>query len=778
MKRNRLTVFTSLLLVSSAIAQAQTSLKLSTITPGTENVQLVYNGDFQFQGPLVASNHPNPLGWTRQADMVADPGTNLVLADNGVVARGFVGAAAPVSMYSRTIRLEPNTAYVLSAYLWNLGDAANHVNTVIDLNDAPQEPQLTLRYSDANADRGYFAYRSFNTANTGSNVTLRVFYDGFTGTGAAPGYFPVAAQWDNVAITKAADFVSPQASGTGANLHPVVSISSPTDGENLAFPNAPASLWIAATASDFDGSIAKVEFYAGAARLGEVTSSSYQLLWTNLASGMYELTALATDDRGATTLSAPVSISAMVPPEPVSLRIARAATNFVLSWPTSATALSLQSASNFTSAVAWRAVTNPPVITSNQNTVTVPNARTQEFYRLGPAIDAGTMSRKLLMGYQGWFACPNDGSQPNRWIHWFRSQTPTATNATVDFWPDISELDDDELFATGMTLTNGSPARVYSAFRQKTVVRHFNWMKDHHLDGVFLQRFSSDLSSASTFALRNQVASNVRMGAETYGRVFAIMYDISGQNAATLISTLTNDWAYLADTLQITRSPSYLRHNGKPVLAIWGFGFTDRPGTPQDAQTVIAYFKSAGLTVMGGVPTYWRTLTGDSQTNAAWANAYRSFDIISPWSVGRYSTLGGADSFKQNLIIPDLAYTAARGIAYMPVIFPGFSWHNLNAGPLNQIPRNGGTFYWRQAFNAISANCTMIYGAMFDEMDEGTAMFKLAPTPAELPVQGTFVPLNIDGQTLPSDWYLRLADQAARMLRGDIPLQAVKPIAP
>ncbi|MEI7939157.1 MAG: hypothetical protein WCK27_20925 [Verrucomicrobiota bacterium] len=67
---------------------------------------------------------------------------------------------------------------------------------------------------------------------------------------------------------------------------------------------------------------------------------------------------------------------------------------------------------------------------------------------------------------------------------------------------------------------------------------------------------------------------------------------------------------------------------------------------------------------------------------------------------------------------------------------------------------------------------------MFDEMDEGTAMLKLAPTPNELPVQGTFVPLNIDGQALPSDWYLRIADQAGRMLRGDSPRQSSMPIAP
>ncbi len=146
--------------------------------------------------------------------------------------------------------------------------------------------------------------------------------------------------------------------------------------------------------------------------------------------------------------------------------------------------------------------------------------------------------------------------------------------------------------------------------------------------------------------------------------------------------------------------------------------------------------------------------------------------------VGRYATTNQADSFKQNVIVPDVAEATANGRDYMPVIFPGFSWTNLNGGPLNQIPRYGGRFYWRQIYNAMTAGCTMVFGAMFDEVDEGTAIFKLAPTPAELPVQGTFVPLNIDGQALPSDWYLRVADEAGKMLRSEIPVQSQLPISP
>jgi hypothetical protein len=394
------------------------------------------------------------------------------------------------------------------------------------------------------------------------------------------------------------------------------------------------------------------------------------------------------------------------------------------------------------------------------------------------AIDPTTLNGKLLMGYQGWFACPGDGSQPNRWVHWFRNQTPTATNVTVDFWPDVSELDEDELFQTGMKLRNGSPAKVYSAFKQKTVARHFKWMQEHNLDGVFLQRFTSELSDPAFFALRNQVTTNVQVGAEKHGRVFAIMYDISGQPTNTLISKLTNDWKYLTDTMRLTESSRYLRHKGKPVVAIWGFGFAGRHDTPEQAMQTINFFKSAGCTVMGGVPAWWRTLNRDAQTNAGWAVAFRSFDIISPWSVGRYRNDAGADDFCAKVIAPDLVETKKAGREYMPVIFPGFSWHNLNHNPLNQTPRNGGTFYWQQAHNTIAAGCTMIYGAMFDEMDEGTAMFKLTPTKEELPRQGKFVSLDADGTKLPSDWYLRLADEAGKMLRGETPLRATIPINP
>ncbi|MBE0545865.1 MAG: hypothetical protein IH623_31435 [Verrucomicrobia bacterium] len=665
----------ALLLTTSA--PAQSSLRLSWLTPGTEWTTLVANGDFQSQGPLINGQHPNPTGWSGNGEISADPGTNMVRANHGVVLKGYVTGGGPVGLRQRTVMLEPATEYVLSAYLWNFGDAVNHVTAVVDFNDAPGEPQLTLYAHQPAAEQGYFVYRYFNTATTGTNITLRVFYDGLTGTGTAPEFFPLAAQWDNVAITKAAYIGLPQTNSLAA------------------------------------------------------------------------------------------------------LELFRSGSNNVLSWPATSLELAPQWTSNIATPVSWTRLTNAVTSSNAQRSVALGNQGGPQFFNLTDAVDPATLDRKMLLGYQGWFACPGDGSPVNRWVHWFRSQTPTAANATFDFWPDISELEPDELFNTAMTLSNGTPARVYAAANSKTVLRHFQWMREYGIDGAFLQRFTSELSSTSFAAWRNQVTSNVWAGAEAHGRVFAIMYDISGQPASTLVSTLTNDWTFLVNTMKVTSSPRYQRHRGQPVVAIWGFGFSDRPGTPQEALTVINQFKAAGFTVMGGVPTYWRTLNHDSKSDPAWANVYRAFDIISPWAVGRYGNESGADNFKQNLIVPDLALTKNLGLDYMPVIFPGFSWHNLFPNnPPNQIPRQAGHFYWRQAYNAVSAGSTMIYGAMFDEVDEGTAMFKLAPTAAELPAQGTFVPLNIDGTNLPSDWYLRLAGAASRMLRSDIPLTAQRPANP
>jgi len=92
----------------------------------------------------------------------------------------------------------------------------------------------------------------------------------------------------------------------GNNVAPIVSLTSPTAGTNFT---APASISIAATASDSDGTVTKVEFYNGATKLGEDTSSPYAYTWGGVAAGSYSLTAVATDNQGAATTSAAVSVT-------------------------------------------------------------------------------------------------------------------------------------------------------------------------------------------------------------------------------------------------------------------------------------------------------------------------------------------------------------------------------------------------------------------------------------------------------------------------------------
>jgi hypothetical protein len=390
--------------------------------------------------------------------------------------------------------------------------------------------------------------------------------------------------------------------------------------------------------------------------------------------------------------------------------------------------------------------------------------------RVAP-VDATTLDRKLMFGYQGWFGCPGDGSSLDAWQHWFDRHRPaSAGTLRVEMWPDVSELGADERCPTPLSLPGGGTAQVYSAYNPATVDRHFRWLREYGLAGIFLQRFTSELDTPALLAFRDAVASNVKTAAEANGRVFAIMYDISGHPSDTLVDAVKRDWIRIVDTLKLTDSPRYLRHNGRPLLAIWGFGFTDRSATAAQAAELIEFFKNNPderyrVTLLGGVPSGWRTLIGDARRDPAWARVYRSFGILSPWTVGRFRDEPGIDRFYANQIARDIAETRSLGIEYMPVIFPGFSWHNLNrAAPFNPIPRRGGRFYWRQVERALRAGSTMLYGAMFDEVDEGTAMFKVVASRAAAPIEPKVVTMDIDGEPLPSDWYLRLARETQKRL--------------
>ena len=406
-------------------------------------------------------------------------------------------------------------------------------------------------------------------------------------------------------------------------------------------------------------------------------------------------------------------------------------------------------------------------------------------------IDPSTLYGKLIFGYQGWFSAAGDGSPLHDWNHWSKNQKlPDSENTRVQMWPDVSEYDADELYDTGLKYPDGSAAKVYSAWNLKTVMRHFRWMRDYNLDGAMQYRFIGRISSRPEYrAFYNRALNNIRQAAETNGRVFAVQYDVSGYDGPSVVKAIQADWMSLVDEMKTTDSPMYLHHKGRPLVVLRNFGSSigTRLITPAEAAELIRWFKTGApekyrVTLMGALPGHWRTQGSDVKPDPGWPAVFRSFDVVSAWPVGRFSDEAGAKKWLNNVIIPDMQECACLGVDYMPAICPGYSYHNAKPEKtFNSAPREGGRFYWWQVNNVVSAKATMIYNAIFDEIDEGTAMYKVSPSAARQPVMPLgrqFLALDADGEQLPSDWYLKLADYAGRALRKDILLSAARPINP
>lgn len=386
-------------------------------------------------------------------------------------------------------------------------------------------------------------------------------------------------------------------------------------------------------------------------------------------------------------------------------------------------------------------------------------------------VDPSTLTGKVMCGYQGWFNCEGDGANLG-WTHWARrrGQTPGPGNVTVDLWPDVSEYGEDELFTTQFKLADGSTAKVFSSYHRATVSRHFRWMKDYGIDGVFLQRFANGLGKRTMQAHKDAVLSHCRQGANEYGRTFAVMYDLSGlKNGAT--SVVREDWKYLKGQLKVTKDGQYLHHEGKPVVSVWGIGFKDRAYTLTECEALVRFLKEDGCAVMLGVPTYWREGKRDAVSDPRLREIIELADVVSPWTVGRYRTPKEAHQHAERYWVSDRAWCLQRAQDYLPVVFPGFSWANLKEGaPLGAIPRMKGRFLWSQFLAAKKASCEMIYVAMFDEVDEATAIFKCSNEP---PVGEGVQFLTYEG--LPSDYYLRLTGEGGRLLRGERPVTEALP---
>jgi hypothetical protein len=343
----------------------------------------------------------------------------------------------------------------------------------------------------------------------------------------------------------------------------------------------------------------------------------------------------------------------------------------------------------------------------------------------------------------------------------------------------VSELGADERFATPLRYADGSVAEVFSSSQPRTVQRHFEWMRDYGIDGIFLQRFGAVLKDPRYREQADRVLQNVRDAAKATGRTWALMYDLSGLREGDIELVVMQDWKRLNRDIHITEDPTYQHHLGKPVVAVWGVGFSDgRKYALDETRSLLRFLHDnpefGGMTTVAGVPWHWRELKEDAVTDTQLHEVLKSADIISPWAVGRYGNPQDAQNNIRNVQEADRTFCHQHGQDYLPVIFPGFSWRNLmrargKEAHLNAIPRLGGDFLWTQAAARIQGGCTMLYVAMFDEMDEGTAIFKVASRVPE----GTEGFVTEPG--LSSDHYLWLTGMIGKALRREISLTKVAP---
>ena len=162
--------------------------------------------------------------------------------------------------------------------------------------------------------------------------------------------------------------------GAAPNLPPAVRITSPAAGATFT---EPASIPIAADATDSDGTVTRVDLFAGATLLGTATATNdqFSFTWSNVGAGSYSLTAQATDNLGATSTSAPVSITVNPSTGGPTLTIVRTNNTIELSWPISGYQLQMKTS---LSSPMWTDVPN----TVNTNQVTLQASSGNMFFRL------------------------------------------------------------------------------------------------------------------------------------------------------------------------------------------------------------------------------------------------------------------------------------------------------------------------------------------------------------------------------------------------------------
>ncbi|SFE34875.1 Por secretion system C-terminal sorting domain-containing protein [Chitinophaga sp. CF118] len=377
---------------------------------------------------------------------------------------------------------------------------------------------------------------------------------------------------------------------------------------------------------------------------------------------------------------------------------------------------------------------------------------------------------KSYAGYQLWHEA---GPQPKDWSHWAYGMLPAAGrgNHNTETFPYLADYQNNAnvtMYPTNFAnLGNGSPAKLYNSTDKSVIDVQMSLLQKAGFDGVAIQR-NAPVGKDLKYTSSDDYYVNIKNACEANGRSFYVMYCMPDINNGAglsddLVDGIKRDWVYQMEQIYaLTSSSAYATVNGKPVVELWGLGYSTITVDKAQALALAQFFKDRGCYVIAGVPRDWRLMDGGSRKD--FADVYKAYNMISPWTVGVYSDTTGANSFRTDYMIPDKQYCDQNGMDFYPVIFPGSAWSQHVYGYPNDTKRLGGQFLWKQARNIKSLGIQSMYFAMLDEFEESTNIISAATDYFDIPTDQYFGTLSMDGIWTSSDYYLRLAGAASRML--------------
>ena len=182
-------------------------------------------------------------------------------------------------------------------------NVAPKVSLAVSPTSQPAPGPVTLTATATDDDGTIAKVAFYNGATKIGEVTSAPYTMPFTTTASGTVYKFTAVATDNLGATGSSSEVS--VSVGAVNQAPKVSLAS-----SPASQGVPGPLTLTATATDADGTIAKVAFYNGATKLGEKTAAPFTWPFTTTATGtIYKFTAIATDDKGLSTTSTEIAVT-------------------------------------------------------------------------------------------------------------------------------------------------------------------------------------------------------------------------------------------------------------------------------------------------------------------------------------------------------------------------------------------------------------------------------------------------------------------------------------